>query len=300
MALNGAMGADRESDAAVGMMSVAISEAEQDVAVEWRPLPTRAAVAWRDLADGFGKSWMWVALALQDIKLRYRGSVLGPLWLTISTLVMVVAIGVIYGRLFQAEIATYLPYLALGLIVWQTFSSIITEGCEIFLRERSVIQQVPIPFSIHAYRNVCRNFIVLAHNLVIVPIGLVFFAIPIDWHVLEIIPGLLLLAINGFWISILLGLISARFRDVPPIVASFLQVLFFVTPIFWSVEMLGDWQSIAALNPLFAAIDVVRAPLLGAATARSSWIVLIIMTILGCSVTFAAFARFRTRIAYWI
>jgi len=294
------MGADQENDAAVGMMSVAISEVEHDSAAEWPALPSRAALAWRDLADGFGKSWMWAALALQDIKLRYRGSVLGPFWLTISTLVMVVAMGLIYGRLFHVDTASYLPYLALGLIVWGTFSSIITEGCETFLREQSVIQQVPIPFSIHAYRNVCRNFIVLAHNLIIVPIGLVVFRIPLDWHVLEIIPGFLLLAINGFWISILLGLISARFRDVPPIVASFLQVLFFMTPIFWSVEMLGNWQVIATLNPLFAVIDVVRAPLLGAAPAESSWIVLLIMTVLGCSVSFAAFARFRTRIAYWI
>jgi len=294
------MGADQHWMRPAGMVSVAISEAAHDSAAQWPPMPTRSALAWRDLADGFGKSWMWSALALQDIKLRYRGSVLGPFWLTISTLVMVVAIGVIYGRLFHADIATYLPYLAIGLIVWQTFSSIITEGCETFLREQSVIQQVPIPFSIHAYRNVCRNFIVLAHNLIIVPIGLVVFRIPIGWHVLEIIPGFLLLAINGFWISILLGLISARFRDVPPIVASFLQVLFFVTPIFWSVEMLGNWQAIAALNPLFAAIDVVRAPLLGTAPAESSWIVLLIMTVLGCSASFALFARFRTRIAYWI
>jgi ABC-type polysaccharide/polyol phosphate export permease len=282
------------------MVSVAIGEGEHDRVAEWPAPPSRTALAWRDLADGFAKSWLWGALALQDIKLRYRGSVLGPFWLTISTLVMVVAMGAIYGRLFHVDIATYLPYLCLGLIVWQNFSSTITEGCETFLREQSVIQQVPIPFSIHAYRNVCRNFIVLAHNLVIVPIGLVIFAIPIDWHTLEIIPGFLLLAINGFWISILLGLISARFRDVPPIVASFLQVLFFVTPIIWPVEMLGDWQAIATLNPLFAAIDVVRAPLLGVATAESSWIALMIMTVLGCSVTFAMFARFRTRIAYWI
>ena len=282
------------------MVSVAISEVEPDGAAEWPPLPSRAALAWRDLVDGFGRSWMWSALALQDIKLRYRGSVLGPFWLTISTLVMVAAMGFIYGRLFRIDTANYLPYLALGLIVWGTFSSIITEGCETFLREQSVIQQVPIPFSIHAYRNVCRNFIVLAHNLVIVPIGLVLFAIPVNWHSLEIIPGFLLLAINGFWISILLGLISARFRDVPPIVASFLQVLFFVTPIFWPVEMLGDWQAIATLNPLFAAIDVVRAPLLGVAPAENSWLVLSLMTVLGCGVTFAMFARFRTRIAYWI
>jgi len=281
-------------------VSVAISEAEPSSAADWPPLPSRAALAWRDLVDGFGKSWMWAALAFQDIKLRYRGSVLGPFWLTISTLVMVAAMGLIYGRLFRVDTANYLPYLALGLIVWQAFSGMITEGCETFLREQSVIQQVPIPFSIHAYRNVCRNFIVLAHNLVIVPIGLILFAIPVNWHTLEIIPGFLLIAINGLWISILLGLISARFRDVPPIVASFLQVVFFVTPIFWPVEMLGDWQAIATLNPLFAAIDVVRAPLLGAATAANSWVVLLIMTVLGCGVTFAVFARFRTRIAYWI
>lgn len=282
------------------MVSVAISEEPGSAAEEWPPVPGRAVLAWRDLTDGFGKSWMWGALALQDIKLRYRGSVLGPFWLTISTLVMVAAMGLIYGRLFRVDTANYLPYLALGLIVWQAFSGMITEGCETFLREQSVIQQVPIPFSIHAYRNVCRNFIVLAHNLVIVPIGLVVFAIPLNWHSLEIIPGFLLLAINGFWISILLGLVSARFRDVPPIVASFLQVVFFVTPIFWPVEMLGNWQAIATLNPLFAAIDVVRAPLLGVATAAHSWLVLLMMTVLGCGVTFAVFARFRTRIAYWI
>jgi ABC-type polysaccharide/polyol phosphate export permease len=282
------------------MVSVAISEEPGSAAEEWPPVPGRAVLAWRDLTDGFGKSWMWGALALQDIKLRYRGSVLGPFWLTISTLVMVAAMGLIYGRLFRVDTANYLPYLALGLIVWQAFAGMITEGCETFLREQSVIQQVPIPFSIHAYRNVCRNFIVLAHNLVIVPIGLVVFAIPLNWHSLEIIPGFLLLAINGFWISILLGLVSARFRDVPPIVASFLQVVFFVTPIFWPVEMLGNWQAIATLNPLFAAIDVVRAPLLGVATAAHSWLVLLMMTVLGCGVTFAVFARFRTRIAYWI
>ena len=280
------------------MVSIASTEIESEV--EWPAPASNAALAWHDLAAGFAKIWMWWALALQDIRLRYRGSVLGPFWLTISTLVMVVAMGVIYSQLFRMEIRTYLPFLTLGLITWQWLSATITEGCEIFLREASVIQQVPIPFSIQAYRNVCRNFIVLGHNLVIVPIGLVVFAVPLDWYVLEIIPGFVLLAINGLWISLLLGLISTRFRDVPPIVGSFLQVLFFMTPIIWPAEMLGRWQTIATYNPLFAAIDVVRAPLLGVPTAETSWIILLVMTILGCGITFALFARFRSRIAYWI
>jgi ABC-2 type transport system permease protein/lipopolysaccharide transport system permease protein len=280
------------------MVSIASTEIESEV--EWPAPASNAALAWHDLAGGFAKVWMWWALALQDIRLRYRGSVLGPFWLTISTLVMVVAMGVIYSQLFRMEIRTYLPFLTLGLIAWQLLSATITEGCEIFLRETSVIQQVPIPFSIQAYRNVCRNFIVLAHNLVIVPIGLVVFAVPLDWYVLEVIPGFVLLAINGLWISILLGLVSTRFRDVPPIVGSFLQVLFFMTPIIWPAEMLGHWQALATYNPLFAMVDVVRAPLLGVPTAETSWIILSAMTILGCAITFAVFARFRSRIAYWI
>ena len=282
------------------MVSVASTELDPENAAEWPAPPGRASLAWRDLADGFGRVWMWSALAFQDIRLRYRGSMLGPFWLTISTLVMVVAMGVIYAQLFNQEPSTYLPFLTLGLIVWQLLNGMITEGCDTFLREASTIQQVPIPFSIHAYRNVCRNFIVLAHNVVIVPFGLAIFSIPIGWSVLAIIPGLLMIAINGVWISILLGMISTRFRDVPPIVASFLQVLFFLTPIIWPPELLGHWHPVATFNPLFAAVDVVRAPLLGVPTAPSSWIMLVGVTVVGSGIAFAAFARFRSRIAYWI
>ncbi len=282
------------------MVSVASSDLEHDGVKQWPPMPGRGTLAWRDLADGWHKHWMWRALAVQDIKLRYRGSMLGPFWVTISTLVMVVAMGAIYSQLFHVDVNVYVPYLTIGLITWQLLSSIITEGCEIFLQSTSVIQQVPIPFSVYVYRGVCRNFMVLAHNLILVPVGLILFAIPVGWRVVELLPALLLLAVNGVWITVFLGLISTRFRDIPPIVASFLQVLFFVTPVIWPVEALGDWRGVATFNPLFAAIDVVRSPLLGLPAAESSWIILGIVTIVGCAGSFALFARFRSRIAYWI
>jgi ABC-type polysaccharide/polyol phosphate export permease len=273
---------------------------KEESAAEWPAPPSRAVVAWRDLAEGWRRRWMWSALALQDIKLRYRGSLLGPFWVTISTLVMVVAMGVIYPLLFHVAARGYIPYLALGLIVWQLLSSLTLEGCDTFLREQSVIQQVPVPFSIHAYRCVCRNFLVLAHNLAIVPLGMIVLGIPPSWRVLEIIPALVLIAVNGLWISIVFGMVSARFRDVPPIVASFMQVLFFLTPVIWSVGALGGARHLLVLNPFVAAIDVVRSPLLGVAPADTSWLILLAATVLGCLGGFALFARFRTRIAYWI
>ena len=267
---------------------------------EFSPPPSRAARAATDLVEGLRNRWLWTSLAIQDIKLRYRGSILGPFWITISTVVMIAVMGVLYARLFQTEVATYLPFLTVGLVVWQFVSTIITEGCTTFLSVQGIIQQVRMPFSIHAYRLVCRNLLILAHNFAVVPIVLVIFRTPLDWHVITVVPALVVLAVNGVWVSILFGMISARFRDVPPIVASFVQVAFLVTPIFWSAHLLGVWKPLAELNPLFAAIDVVRAPLLGSAPAPNSWFVLLAVTLLGGGVTFAFFARFRARIAFWV
>lgn len=262
--------------------------------------PGRAALAWRDLIEGFTRSWMWTALAVQDIKLRYRGSMLGPFWLTISTIVMALGMGLVYSKVFSMHAGSYLPYLTMGLILWQLLATLVNEGSEVFVSAQSVIQQVPIPFSIHVYRSVCRNFLVLAHSLLIVPIGVIAFGIPIDWHILEIIPGFLLIAINGVWVTFVLGVIGTRFRDIPPIVANFMQVLFFMTPVLYPVEALKEWQPIATYNPFFCAIDVIRAPLLGATPAETSWAVLLVWTVISTGVGFALFAKFRSRIAYWV
>lgn len=256
--------------------------------------------AWCDLSTGLSQSWIWIALAMQDIRLRYRGSILGPFWLTLSTVIMVAAIGVIYSRLFHMEADTYLPYLALGLITWQFVSSLFIDGCQTFLAAEGIIQQVPISFSVHAYRVVFRNLIILAHNAVIIPLGFLFFRIHLGWHVFQVVPALILLSINGVWAAILFGMISSRFRDIPPIVASLLQVIFFATPIMWPISSLGNWRFIADFNPAFAAVDVLRAPLLGTAVEPHSWLLLLLTTIAGCIVSFGFFARFRSRIAYWI
>jgi homopolymeric O-antigen transport system permease protein len=262
--------------------------------------PTRTAVALDDLVEGMTKTWMWSAMAMQDIKMRYRGSALGPFWLTISMVIMIAAMGLIYARMFNMEIGRYLPFLTIGLVIWNFASTMIIEGCQTFLSAQNVITQVRMPFSIHAWRIVCRNLIVLAHNVAIIPLVLIIFSVPVSWTVIFIVPALILLAINGVWVSILLGMITARYRDVQPIVISLVQLIFFITPIFWPPEALGVWMQALPLNPLFAAIDVVRAPLLGSTPLAYSWTVLLIVTVAGSLGTFALFVRFRPRIAYWI
>jgi ABC-type polysaccharide/polyol phosphate export permease len=258
------------------------------------------AAACLDLLEGTSSGWIWSAMAIQDIKLRYRGSVLGPFWLSLSTVVMVAAMGVIYARLFRIEPSHYLLFLTIGLLLWQFISSSITDGCQTFLSAQEIIHQVPLPFSVYPFRTVYRNLIVLLHCMVILPIVLVLFPPALDWRLVIALPALALLGLNAFWIALLLGLVSARYRDIPPIVASVLQILFFVTPILWPPELLGNWQELLSFNPLFAAIDVVRAPLLGIAPLPHSWTTLALVTLLGCLGTLVAFAKFRPKIAYWV
>ena len=96
-------------------------------------------LAVRDLLNGLRKSWFWFALASQDIKLRYRGSVLGPFWITLSTIIMIAGMGVLYAKLFNQSPETYLPFLSIGLVVWQFISGITTEGCHTFLAAESFL-----------------------------------------------------------------------------------------------------------------------------------------------------------------
>jgi ABC-type polysaccharide/polyol phosphate export permease len=141
----------------------------------------------------------------------------------------------------------------------------------------------------------------LAHNFVIVAFVLAIFQPPIGWPgILMVIPAFAVVILNGVWISLLFGMMSARYRDIPPIVTSIVQMLLFVTPIFWQYEQLGAEGWWVQLNPLFAAVDVMRAPLVGKATAPFSWGIMLLATMLGCGGTFAFFARFRRRLPFWV
>ena len=93
---------------------------------------------------------------------------------------------------------------------------------------------------------------------------------------------------------------SARFRDIPRILASLAQILFLVTPIIWTPDLLGPQSYLAQANPFFHLIEIVRAPLLGVVpSALTLWVTLAVTALNGL-VAGCFFLRFRSRIAYWI
>ncbi|WP_166652314.1 ABC transporter permease [Enterovirga rhinocerotis] len=259
------------------------------------------ALAFADLVRGFRMSQLWGAMAWFEIRQRYTRSTLGPLWLTLSLAMYTGAIAVIYGALFKTPLSELLAYLTVGMAIWTYCTAILNEGSIVFVVSEVAIKQMPAPLSVHIYRHVWRTLILLAHNA-IVPALVLAWVHPLASlkGVPEASIGLLILVINSVAVVITLGTLGARFRDLSLLMTNLTSLLFFVTPIFWRAEQLGDRQWIALVNPTYHFIELIRAPLLGGHAALSTWIFALVFTALNCAVAFLLYARFRWRIPYWL
>jgi ABC-type polysaccharide/polyol phosphate export permease len=254
----------------------------------------------QDLEAGAASAPLWSMLAWQEIRLRYRRSTLGPLWLTVSAGVLIAGMGPLYGKLFGQDLGTYFPYLAISYVLWILLSSLINESCTIFIAAEGLIKQVRLPLTLHVFRHTWKNVLVFFHHALILAVVLIIFPPPISWHLLLVPVGIAVIAVNGIWVGIILATLCARFRDVPQIVQSVVQVLFFLTPVLWRPESLGRYQWAGDWNPLNAFLEIVRAPLLGKAFPGGAWIGVLLITTFGFALALMLFARYRGRIAYWV
>ncbi|MCP2164410.1 galactan export ABC transporter permease subunit Wzm/RfbD [Goodfellowiella coeruleoviolacea] len=280
--------------------------------------------AFRDIREAWGQRELWAHLGWQDIKQRYRRSVIGPLWITIGMGSTALALGLLYSQLFGQDIATFLPYVTVGFIIWNFILGCVVEGTDVFIANEGLIKQLPAPISIYVLRMVWRQVLLFLHNLIVYVIVLAIFFSSLSHPyylqnsqvehpglglgMLLAIPAFALLVINGSWVALLFGIVSTRFRDIPPVVSSFINLVFFMTPIVWSTGDLtkvtngtGSWRTaVAELNPMYHYIEIVRAPLLGHQQSWHHWVVVGALTIVGWALALTALRNYRARVSYWV
>ena len=263
---------------------------------------SKILVALTDLIGAIDKIHLALMLGWQDIKQRYRRSKLGPFWLTISMAIMISMIGVIFGQALAVPLKDYLPHVACGIIFWNFIASGVNEGCSSFIKASGMIRQLALPLTLYPTRILWRNIVVLAHNAVIIPIVLLVVGKTINLNILWLIPGFTLLCINIFWLSVLLGVCCTRFRDLPPIIGSLVQVFFYLTPILWMPNTVNARVSswIVNANPAYHLLELVRAPVLGVCPSLLSWSLVLVITVLGSLSALYLFGTYKKRIAYWV
>lgn len=243
-------------------------------------------------------SW---ALGWLDIRLRYRGSTLGPLWLTISTGVMVTALGFLYSQLFKIDLKQYLPFLALSQVLWAFLATVVSDSCGTFVENEAVIRSVKMPFLVFSLRTVLRNLIVLGHNVVVFIVVFAVFKVWPGMGFVAVLPGLLIWVLDAIALTVLLGGVCARFRDIQPIVNSVMQIAFFLTPVIWKPDQLSPAHAaLMWLNPFYDLLEIVRDPLLGIQIKSMTWFGAAGYSIILLALAWAFFSRARGRIAYWV
>lgn len=264
---------------------------------------TARQLAFKDVSDGLKKWRVWLLLAYQDIKLRYRRSALGPFWISISMAVTVYSMGFLYGHLFRTNLHEYFPFLAAGLIGWSLISISIMDLSEAFIASENLIKQIKLPYTLYIHRVAFRNFIAFFHNLIVmVPVIISFYPMAtVNFYTLLLLPSLIIIYINAFCYGTILALIGARYRDVPQIIKSVIQVIFFITPVIWNPLILPEkYQSLALFNPFYAFVQLIRAPLVGTMPSVPVCLIALAATVIGIVASWMLFVKYRARIVYWL
>lgn len=252
-----------------------------------------------DIIRGFLKWRLNWHLGWIDIKLRYRGSVLGPFWITIIMGCKIATIGFLYAYLFHINLHEYLSYISISVVLWLFINTLVFDSCTIFTNSENLILSTRLPFSIYVWRTIISNFLILLHHLIVVVV--VFYLLKIVPYTLYLlIPSGILWTFDGFAVALLIGILGTRYKDIPPIVASIMQALFFITPIIWKVDRLHFNKNYMLLDPLYPLFEIVRAPILGDYVPPLIWIAAIGYSCLLWIAALFIFSKTRFRIPYWL
>jgi lipopolysaccharide transport system permease protein len=166
-----------------------------------------------------------------------------------------------------------------------------------------MIKQIPLPKIVYIVRVVWRNLIVSAHNIVIFPIVVIAVGGTTSWAILLWPLGLLAAVIALSGLALIFGIVAARYRDLPQIINAALTVAFYVTPVIWIKESVGDNElvnSMVSLNPLNHILQVARLPLIGQFPSVENWTWVVVSAGAFWAIGLLLFKRFERRIAYWV
>jgi lipopolysaccharide transport system permease protein len=213
---------------------------------------------------------------------------------------LIAGMGPLYAAIFDLDLRTYVPYLALGIILWGFISTTTIESCSAFIAGAGVIRQTRLPLSSFVLRTVWRNLLVLAFNAVLVLAVLLYAGFPPLVRLAEAAGGLLILALGAIGSGLLISIFCTRYRDMQQVIASLLQVLMFLTPVFWRADQLPQRSVLVDWNPAYYFLEVVRAPLLGTQLPGRYYAIACALAVGLCVAGLVLFARYRLRIVYWL
>lgn len=239
-------------------------------------------------------------LAWSDTKARYRRSLLGPLWMVLSSAISIAGLGFLWSILFKQEPSKLVPSLTVGLIIWQFLSSSLLEAPSTFVRNAHFIRNMILPYTGFILHQFSRQLINLSHNLIVLLVVLYIFPPEITEIQLLVIPGFIIVALNLLWMSMLFSTIGSRFRDFEQVLAAVMPLFFFISPVIFRPSQLSIGQELLWLNPFSYFITLIRDPIMGAPPPAFVYVVSLILLCLGWAFSIYMLGKNKKYFPFWI
>lgn len=247
------------------------------------------------------RNWqVWYYTAINDQIIRFRRTKLGNIWSALTNLITITLMCLVWSTIFDLNINDFYPYLMNGFVLFLFINNSIQESLTIvYDKFKQVYTNIPIPVLSLVIRNIGGE---LFNYLNFFPVVFIVFLIN-GFDIINLplfVLGLLILIINVVLICSILSVVTAKFRDIVPLIKSILSVSTLITPIFWKKEMLGEYQNYIYLNPLSFLIEIVREPLIGKVPSLTVYIYAMIFVLFLYLINFVLFKLKGPRIVYWI
>ena len=265
------------------------------------PTPGGAfAVAFGDIKAAIRMAPMWLHTGWIEVVWKYRRTRLGPFWHTLSLAIFVIVMGVIWSKVLNQDPVDHFRYVGTSLIIWGLVASQVTDATGIFISGESTSMSMRFPYVAFALKHAWTSLLLFAHHMILYVVIMVGSQKFPGWPILLLAPALLLILANGVWMSLIVGMLCLGKRDLVLVVGNAMQIMMFITPVFWPKDLLGSELAYAVdFNPLYHLLTIARVPMLGGVPPLTSWLWGIGTLIVGSCFTSWLYGRFRDRIAYW-
>lgn len=241
-------------------------------------------------------------LGIQEVKQINRRSRLGQWWITLGTATLIATMGFVFGLIFKIDLHSYLPYLAIGIVFWNYFSGQMSEASLVLIQSDSLLKQLTLSPWVYAWKVSTKMLLMLAHNLVIIPIVLVATGNVPNFNLLLLLISLPVIVITFTALGMTLAIVSLRFRDIPPMIGSLLNVVFYLTPVMWVADAIQSELAhfLLGLNPVYHLVQIFRLPLLGQMPTTENWVVSFGMAAISSMLGLFVVQKTIKKVVFWL
>jgi lipopolysaccharide transport system permease protein len=261
-------------------------------------VPMRRRVRLGEIRTSLPVGWM---LGKRDMKAKYKQSALGPLWLVLQPLGMLLAITIAFSTVTSVDTGTvpYVVFALVGLAVWTYIQMTVSVAPMTLPSNQLVVRRSPCP----RLALVTGTLIAVLPPLAIVltasvAVAAISSGLPIQALVMPLMVAWLLLLMWGF--TLLVAALGGRFRDAVAFTPLIVQAGIFLTPVGYPLDAAGSFAKVLAFNPASGLIEGWRWSLLGIAPDGFAIAIALAETVAAVLLGWYVFGRMEPRFADYV